>query len=87
MTDELNNHTIVSFEKHDVEQEDVDKTKLQDNFVKATKISDRKVSLYQIYKEEQENLQNLQCRATFFNLIAFGYKNFDVIASDIDMTD
>ena len=39
MTDELNNHTIFSFEKHDIEQEDVDKTKLQDNFVKATKIS------------------------------------------------
>ena len=46
----------MSFEKHDVEQVEVDKTKLQDNFVKATKISDRKVSLYQIYKEEQDNL-------------------------------
>ena len=48
---------------------------------------DRKVSLYQLYSEEQANLQNLQCRATFFNLLAYGYKSYEGIAADMELTE
>jgi len=33
------------------------------------------------------NLENLQCRATFFNLLAFGYKTYEEAVSDIEMNE
>lgn len=33
-----------------------------------------------------EYYENLQCRSTFFNMLAFGYKSYDMVAKDLDMT-
>ena len=33
-----------------------------------------------------DNLENLQCRSTFFNMLAFGYKTYESVISDIEMT-
>jgi len=34
-----------------------------------------------------ENLQNLQCRETFFNMLAFGYKTLEEVTAQIDMNE
>ena len=31
-------------------------------------------------------MESLQCRATFFNLLAFGYKSYEGVSADVDMT-
>lgn len=33
-----------------------------------------------------EYYDNMQCRSTFFNLLAYGYKTFEGVASDMEMT-
>lgn len=33
-----------------------------------------------------EYFENLQCRETFFNLLAFGYKTYQGVTQDIEMT-
>ena len=52
----------------------------------ATEFPKRKLALYELYKEEMENLENLQCRSTFFNMLAFGYKSYESVVGDIEMT-
>ena len=54
--------------------------------MEATKFPTKKASLYQLYKEECEYVENLQCRQTFFNLLAYGYKTYEGVTTDIDMT-
>lgn len=87
MTDELANHCTFIFERNDISEESVDQEVLQKNFVEATKFSERKVSLHQLYAEEMEYLEKLQCRNMFFNMLAYGYKSFESIAVDIEMND
>ena len=86
MTDELNNHTTLIFEQHDLDQETSAADDIENNFIKATEFPKRKMALHELYKEEMENLENLQCRSTFFNMLAFGYKTYDSVISDIEMT-
>ena len=74
MTDELANHVTYCLEAHDKETENVDQEKLQKNFDAAMKLS-KKASLHEMYGDELKYLENLQCRATFFNILAYGYKN------------
>ena len=87
MTDELNNHCTLVMEANDYDKDDNrdEEEDIEQNFVDATKCPDRKVALNQVYREELENLQNLQCRSTFFNLLAFGYKTYESVAEDIQM--
>ena len=86
MTDELNSHAVKVFEKDDEEQEEVKDSDLERNFVDATAIPKKQAALHQLYKEEISNLENLQCRSTFFNMLAFGYKSYESVGADIQMT-
>ena len=86
MTDELNNHTTMVFERHDDDEEDSEEEDIEKNFIKATEFPKRKIALHELYKEEMDNLENLQCRSTFFNMLAFGYKTYESVISDIEMT-
>ena len=87
MTDELNNHATIMLERNDLDEvaEPADRD-LTRNFTDATKISDRKVALHELYKEELAYQESLQCRGAFFNLLAYGYKTFESIAEDMDMS-
>lgn len=85
MSDYLANHATIVFEAHDNEEDTHDSSDQQKKWLEATKLPDRRVSLNQLYKEELENYENLQCRLTFFNALAFGYKSFDTVAGDLEM--
>ena len=86
MDDELNNHAVFVLEKHDEDDQDVNQDDLQKFFVDATKYPTKKSTLHQLYKEEMEYIENLQCRQTFFNLLAFGYKTYEGVTTDIEMS-
>jgi len=45
------------------------------------------VTLNKMYSEEMRYLENLQCRATFFNILAYGYKTQDDAMADIDRSE
>ena len=83
MTDELHSLALKVFEKDDEELEQVKDLDLEKNFVDATAIPKRQAALHQLYKEEISNLENLQCRTTFFNMLAFGYKSYESLSADI----
>ena len=86
MSDELGNHATTIYERKDQERAKEDGKDLYENFVTATSLKEGSSSLYKHYKEGMANLESLLSRATFFNMLAYGYKSYEMVCTDIEMT-
>ena len=86
MSDELANYATCYMEAKDPLNavSMLDQERIVKNFDNLMKINTSKVSLHQLYDNELKYLENLQCRATFFNILAFGYKTQDEAMNDIE---
>ena len=73
------------FEENDCPAVAVNDADVAKNFFKAVQVPKDYNSLHFLYKSELESIESLQCRATFFNILAYGYKSYEGIVQDIDM--
>lgn len=69
----------------DKEPEEMKSDGLASSFVTAIEVP-QKERLHSCYQREVQSLNDLQCRATFFNMLAFGYKSYSDVTKDIEMT-
>ena len=75
MDDALANHTTHSLGENDMTVCPKDKEILQKEFDDALRPTSKNMTLNELYTEELNIFENMQYRATFFNILAYGYRN------------
>ena len=75
----MSKHTVKVMEKHDCDAVVTSESDIAKGFFYAIQVPKDYSSLHFVFKGELESIESLQCRATFFNILAYGYKSYEGI--------